>query len=192
MIPLGITANRSKAEGSFFYTVGAAGDINSFAKRLGHIRLPMKDKAKFPRDDDDADDGFDRRRNPKWHNSEPGDEDADAVPDQYDTPSTRDNMTSPNPATIAAGQSAAFPVVTAATTLAIIAAVVPDKPTAIVAVDVYNAVGTLVGTSGPVVGIATATVPTPGAGTFIVRVRNLSPTPVICTPTFVVREPPLR
>ena len=192
MIPLGITANRSKAEGSFFYTVGAAGDINSFAKRLGHIRLPMKDKAKFPRDDDDADDGFDRRRNLQWHNSEPGDDDADAVPDRYDTPSTRDNMTSPNPATIAAGQSAAFPVVTAATTLAIIAAVVPDKPTAIVAVDVYNAAGTLVGTSGPVVGIATATVPAPGAGTFTARVRNLSPTPVICTPTLVVREPPLR
>jgi len=60
-----------------------------------------------------------------------------------------------------------------------------------VAVDVYNSLGTLVGTSGPLVGIATATVPTPGAGTFTVRVRNLSAVPITYTPTFVVRDPAL-
>jgi hypothetical protein len=190
MIPLGITANRSKAQGSFFYTVGAAGDINSFAKRLGHIRLPMKDKAKFPRDDDDADDGFDRHRNPKWHNSEPGDDDADAVPNAYDTATARENMTLRDPAPLAAGQTASFQVATKATSVAIIASVLSDKLTAIVAIDVYNSIGTLVGTSGPVAGLATVTVPAPGAGAVTVRVRNMSAVTIMCTPTVVVREPP--
>lgn len=202
LVPLGITANRSKSQGSFFYTVGGSGDATpdpafpdgfppgaAFAKRVGHIRLPMKDRAKFPRDDDDADDGFDRNRHPKWHNSEPEDEDADAVPDRYDTPSSRDNMSQADATPVAAGQVADYQVVTSASPLALIAAVQPDNAMAVVAVDVYNTLGTLVGTSGPVVGLATATVPTPGAGTFTVRVRNLSAVPVTCTPTFVVREP---
>jgi len=203
LIPLGITANRGKSQGSFFYTVGASAPVAPtsdvigvpanavFVKRIGHIRLPMKDRAKFPRDDDDADDGFDRNKNPRWHNAEQDDEDADAVSDRYDTPSSRENATSTDPASLAAAQTADYQVVTSATPLALIATVQPDSLTATVAVDVYNSLGTLVGTSGPLVGIATATVPTPGAGTFTVRVRNLSAVPITYTPTFVVRDPAL-
>ena len=191
MIPLGITANHAKAQGSFFYTVGAAGDLNSFAKRVGHIRLPMKDKAKFPRDDDDADDGFDRHRNEQWHNSEPDDDDADAVPNGYDSQSRRDNMSEGDAAPVLPAQTAEYKVATTASSLALIAAMQPDVATALIAVDVYNAIGTLVGTSGPMAGLATVTVPAPGAGTFTVRVRNLGAVPVNVTPTFVVREPPL-
>jgi len=203
LIPLGITANRGKSQGSFFYTVGATAPVAPdvplmgvpddavFVKRIGHIRLPMKDRAKFPRDDDDADDGFDRNKNPKWHNAEPDDDDADGVSNKYDTPSSRENTTSTDPAPLAAAQTADFEVTTSATPLALIAAVQPDNATAMLAVDVYNSLGTLVGTSGPVVGLATAIVPTPGAGAFKVRVRNLGAVPINITPTFVVRDPAL-
>jgi hypothetical protein len=192
--PLGITPNRAKAEGSFFYTVGATADVNSpgsfsFAKRVAFIRLPLKDKAKFARDDDDADDGFDRTRDARWHNSEPNDSDADGVPDQYDTNATTDNMTIADPAVVPAGSSRDFSIPTTATTLAVIAAVAADVPTATIAVDVYNALGVLVSTSGPIVGTGITTMPAPGAGTYKVRVRNLGSAAVTATATMVVREP---
>jgi len=192
--PLGITANRAKAQGSFFYTVGlsvAANDPTTpvGAKRIGFIRLPMKDRAKFARDDDDPDDGFDRNRDSRWHNAEPGDDDADGVPNDYDTNTTRDNMTVSDPAVVAVGQSWDYPMSTSPTTLALIAAVTPDVATATIAVDVYNSIGTLVGTSGPIVGAAVATVPAPTAGNYTIRVRNLGTTTVSPTSTTVVREP---
>ena len=193
MQPLGITANRAKAQGSFFYTVGLSGTDDPLqpnpAKRIGFIRLPMKDKAKFARDDDDPDDGFDRTREPRWHNAEPDDDDADGVPNEYDTNTTRDNMTVSDPAIVAVGQSWDYPMSTSPTTLALIAAVTPDVATATIAVDVYNAIGTLVGTSGPIIGAAVATVPTPAAGTYTIRVRNLGTAAVTPTSTTVVREP---
>ena len=194
MQPLGITPNHAKAQGSFFYTVGAAADPASpdgfsLAKRVAFIRLPMKERPKFGRDDDDTDDGFDRTRDARWHNSEPGDADADGVPDEYDTNTSTDNMTIADPVVVPVGQSNDYPMATSATTLALIAAVTPDVATATIAVDVYNSLGTLVGTSGPIVGAGVATVPTPGAGTYKIRVRNLGTTAVTPTPTIVVREP---
>jgi len=194
MMPLGITANRAKAQGSFFYTIGAAADPASpdgfsLAKRVAFIRLPMKERPKFGRDDDDTDDGFDRTRDARWHNSEPGDADADGIPDQYDTSTTTDNMTVGSPVIVPVGQSSDYPASTSATTLALIASVTADIATATIAVDVYNSLGTLVGTSGPIVGAGVATIPTPAAGTYNIRVRNLGTTSVTPTPTVVVREP---
>jgi streptogramin lyase len=195
--PLGITPNKSKAQGTFFYTVGlkAPFDPNSgasvvpFANRVGFARLPIKEKIKNPRDDDDSDDGLDRNTHPGWHNSEPDDEDADGVGDRYDTPTTRENMTMADPASIAAGAALEYPLAASGTTLALIASVTADSPTATIAVDVYNALGALVATSGPMAGAGIATVPTPPAGTYKVRVRNLSLAPIVHTPTFIVREP---
>jgi len=189
--PLGITPNMSKAQGTFFYTVGFTGDVTnpSIAKRLGFVRLPNKEQIKNGRDDDDTDDGFDRNRDARWHNAEPGDEDADGVPDQYDMNTSTDNMTIADPVVVPVGQSGDYPTATSATTLALIAAVTPDIATATIAVDVYNSLGTLVGTSGPIVGVGVATIPTPGAGNYKVRVRNLGPSAVSPTPTIVIREP---
>jgi streptogramin lyase len=194
--PLGISPNMSKAQGTFFYTVGltaatdpATGQPFSVAKRLGFVRLPNKERIRFARDDDDADDGFDRTKDARWHNSEPGDADADGVPDQYDTNTTTDNMTIADLVVVPVGQSSDYPASTSATTLALIASVTPDVATATIAVDVYNSIGTLVGTSGPIVGAGLATIPTPGAGNYKIRVRNLGTTSVTPTPTIVVREP---
>jgi len=194
--PLGITPNRGKAQGTFFYTVGLTppgtgtncGIDFCIAKRIGFARLPVKERIKNPRDDDDADDGRDRYTHPGWHNSEPGDDDADGVPDQYDSSSSSDGMRIDEPATVPIGQSADYPASTSATTLALLASVTAD-PTATFAVDVYNALGALVGTSGPLVGVGLATVPTPAVGTYTVKVRNVGATPITQTPTFVVREP---
>ena len=198
--PLGITPNHGKSQGTFFYTVGLTGSgaIDPFteqpanlaiAKRIGFARLPVKEKIKNPRDDDDTDDGFDRTRDPRWHNSEVGDDDADGVEDKYDTPSNKENTSRADMAPITAINTASFSMTTTATSLAMIAAVEPDDLTATMAVDVYNAIGTLVGTSGPMIGVAAVTIPSPGAGTFTVKVRNLSGRTVNFTPTFVVREP---
>ena len=94
-----------------------------------------------------------------------------------------------DPTIVPVGQSWNYPMSTSATTLTLIAAVMPDVATATIAVDVYNAIGTLVGTSGPVVGAGVATIPTPGAGTYTIRVRNLGTSSVSPSATTIVREP---
>jgi hypothetical protein len=203
MSPLGITPVKSKAQGTFFYTVGLTAGTStdaatgatvfdpatpSVARRIGFVRLPNKEKIKNGRDDDDTDDGYDRNRNAKWHNSEPGDEDADGVPDQYDTSTGRENTSIFDPASLPGQQSVAYPLTASAGTLALIASV-EAEPTAQIAVDIYNALGVLSATSGPMVGTAVCTLPLPGAGNYTARVRNLGFTSVTSTPTFVVRDP---
>jgi hypothetical protein len=194
MTPLGITANWSKAQGTFFYTVGTTVATNAnqvpVLRRVGHVRLPNKEKLKFARDDDDADEGFNASQCPGFHAAETGDADADGVPDQYDTASGRENMTSYDPAAVPAMSSSDYPASTSASSLALIATAQADVATATIAVDVYNAVGTLVGTSGPMIGAAAVTVPAPGAGNFTVRVRNLSGSSVSSTPSIIVRDTP--
>lgn len=189
LVPLGITPNNAKAQGTFFYTVGLEVDAVSAAKRVGFARLPIKEKIKRPRDDDDADDGFDTTRCPAFHNAEPGDFDADGVPDAYDTPSSHDNMTMGDPAPIGAGQSVSYPVTASPTSLALIASAVADSATAQIAVEIYNSLGALIATSTPIPGGAAATLLKPAAGQYTVRVRNLGVTSFNHTPTVVVREP---
>ena len=198
MSPLGITPVKWKGQGTFFYAVGMTGRADptaqggpSYAKRVGFVRLGIPEKIKNPRDDDDADDGMDKTHHPGWHSSEPGDDDADGVPDEHDTPTNRENMTAYDPAPAAPMSATEYQVATTATTLALIATATSDDPTATIAVDIYNAVGTLVATSAPLPGLAALTVPAPGAGLFTVRVRNLGLKTVTLTPTVLVREPPM-
>ena len=191
MEPLGITPNKVKAQGTFFYTVGFTATVDgpAIAKRIGFARLPNKERIRNPRDDDDADDGYDRTTHPGWHNSEPGDDDADGVPDQYDTPSSSDNATMGDPAALGAGQSIDYPLTASPTSLALIASATTDSPTSQMAVEIYNALGALVGTSTPIAGGAAATLLAPPAGKYTARVRNLGVASFTATPTLVVREP---
>jgi hypothetical protein len=190
-VPLGITPNNAKAQGTFFYTVSIEGSSSSAAKRVGFARLPIKAKIKHPRDDDDADDGFDTTKCPAFHNAEPNDFDADGVPDAYDTPSSRDNMTMGDAAPLAAGQSVAYPLTASATSLALIASATADSATAQIAVEIYNSLGALVATSTAIPGGAVATLLKPVAGNYTARVRNLGVTSFNHTPTLVVREAPV-
>ena len=191
--PLGITANWSKAQGTFFYTVGLTGDAATptVARRIGHARLPNKARLRLARDDDDADDGFNPVLCTGFHNTEPGDQDADGVGDQFDTPSSKENAAGYDPVAVGPTAASSYSATTTATSLALIAAAQADNPTATIAVDVSNALGTVVASSGPMVGAALVTVPTPGAGNFTVRVRNLGTAAVNVTPTVAVREPAL-
>jgi hypothetical protein len=188
--PLGITPNHAKAQGTFFYTVGIEGDPldGSVAKRIGFARLPIKEKIKHGRDDDDSNDGFDSTACPSFHNSEPGDSDADGVPDQFDSPSSRDSMTRGDAAALAGQRSVDYPMTASTGTLALIASVEAD-PTAQIAVDIYNGLGVLQATSGPMIGVAAVTLPLPSAGNYTARVRNLGLMSVTHTPTLVVRDP---
>src|SRR6185503_5881633 len=86
--PLGITPNRSKAQGTFFYTVGV-----SDAVRIGFARLPHRDKIRHGRDDDDCDDGEDAMKNPDWHDHSAhfDDSDDDGVDSKYDNRTSRED-----------------------------------------------------------------------------------------------------
>jgi hypothetical protein len=192
--PLGITPVKSKAQGTYFYAVGFAAGTDptgapAVAKRIGFVRLGVPERINNPRDDEDSDDGMDTTTHPTWHESAVGDFDADGVPDQFDTTSNKENMTGLDVAAVSPTAPASFTATTTSTSLALIASAAADNPTAVIAVDVYNAAGALVGTSGPMAGIAATTLALPGAGTFTVKVRNLGLTSVNITPTLVVREP---
>jgi len=199
MSPLGITPVKWKGEGTFFYAVGmtAGADVNtpggpSFAKRVGFVRLGVPEKIKNPRDDDDADDGFDKTTHPGWRTSEVGDDDADGVPDSYDTTTSQERLSFNDPvAAPASSATSYYPVTTTASTLTLLATATSDDPTATIAVDIYNSMGLLVASSGALPGVATVTMLAPGAGTFNVSVRNLSGRTVNVTPTILMREPPM-
>jgi len=191
--PLGITPAKSKSQGTFFYAVGFSAGADpttgpEVAKRIGFVRLGVPERINNPRDDDDDNDGY-TTANPNWRIGRAGDDDGDGVDDQYDTKSSRENMTAYDPAPLPAMNTTDYAVSTTATSLALIASAQADNLTATLAVDVYNSVGTLVGTSGPLVGVAAVTVPSPGAGNYTVRVRNMSGSSVNHTPAIVVREP---
>ena len=83
--------------------------IPSVARRIGFIRLPIKEDPRG-RDDDDTDDGHDRGHHPKWHNSEPGDEDADGVEDRYDTNTSRENTSMFDPLSLPGQQGIDYPL----------------------------------------------------------------------------------
>jgi hypothetical protein len=197
--PLGITPVKSKGQGTFFYAVGmtAGADTSgpvagpSFAKRVGFVRLGVPERIKNPRDDDDADDGMDTTTHPTWHTSEVGDNDADGVPDTYDTATARENMTLYAAAPAASLTATDYSATASATALALVATAQADDLTATIAVDIYSALGALVASSGAAPGLAAVTVPSPGAGTFTVRVRNLSGRTVNVSPFVLVREPPM-
>jgi streptogramin lyase len=197
--PLGITPNKGKGQGTFFYAVGANMSSTTDPQtgqmvavdRVGFVRLPMPQKVKHPRDDDDAEDGWDHNSHPAgWHTSAANDDDADGLENAFDLPNAREDVQVVDGApAIAGGQSADFPVTTSPTTLALIATATADDPLAQIGVEIYDALGLLVATSAPSLGVAVATVPLPAASTYTARIRNYGMTPITHTPRLIVREP---
>ena len=124
MSPLGITANKGKGQGTFFYAIGAA-TAHPTADRVGVVRLPMAEKARHPRDDDDFEDGWDHQSHPSgWHESDADDDDDDGLENEYeyDSPTAQENVQVVDDApTIAGGQYTDYTVTTTATSLALIA-----------------------------------------------------------------------
>ena len=186
MSPRGITPNRGKAQGTFFYTVGF-----SDAVRIGFARLPHKDKLKHGRDDDDCDDGKDASQHPGWHDhsSHADDEDDDGVDSKYDYRTSREDAENHDATALAAGQTAEYPLTASATTLALIANVAVNDLFAQIGVQIYNQLGALVASGVSVGGVAVATVPMPAAGDYKVRVKNYGLRSISHTPMLLVREP---
>ena len=184
--PRGITPNRGKAQGTFFYTVGF-----SDAVRIGFARLPHKDKVKHGRDDDDCDDGEDAGRHPGWHDhhTHGDDEDGDGVDSKHDYRTSREDSEMRDSTALAAGQTAEYPLTASATTLALIANVAVTDLFAQLGVEIYNRLGALVASGMSVGGVAVATVPMPAAGDYKVRVKNYGLGSITHTPTLLVREP---
>jgi hypothetical protein len=157
------------------------------------VRFPKPEKVRHPRDDDDAEDGWDHNSHPSgWHTSAAADSDDDGLEDEFDLPTAHEDVQVVDAApAIAGGQSADFPVTTSPTSLALIGTATADDPLAQIRVEIYNAAGLLVAASAPSLGIAVATVPLPTAGTYNLRVRNYGVTAIRYTPRLIVREPPL-
>ena len=198
MSPLGITPNKGKGQGNFFYAVSANATANPdptsmfpTADRVGFVRLPKPQKVRHPRDDDDAEDGWDHNSHPPgWHTSAANDDDDDGLENAFDLPTAREDVqVVDNAPAIAGGQSADFPVTTSPTSVALIATATADDLLAQIGVEIYDGLGMLVAASAPALGVAVATVPLPAAGTYKVRVRNYNLTPMTHTPQLIVREP---
>jgi len=190
--PRGITPNRGKAQGTFFYTVGFSANTGPTV-RVGFARLPHRAKIRHGRDDDDCDEGMNAVTNPGWHDhtTHPDDPDDDGVDSKYDTPTSREDSRTGDTTPLAAGQIAEYPLAATSTSVVLIASVMADDPLAQMTVEIYNPLGALVASGVSAGGIAVATLPTPTAGGYKVRVKNYGLRSINHTPTFVVREPPL-
>ena len=184
--PRGITPNRSKSQGTFFYTVAF-----SDAVRIGFARLPHREKLKNGRDDDDCDDGEDAAMHPGWHDhgAHADDSDDDGVDSKYDSKASREDAQTGDATVLSAGQVAEYPIAASSTSLALIANVAASDPLAQLGVEIYNALGALVASGTSVGGLAVATVAAPPTGTYKIRIKNWGTGPVTQTPTLLVREP---
>ena len=109
----------------------------------------------------------------------------------YDTPTAREDSLTGDTTALGAGQMAEYPVTTTSTSLALIVNVIADDTLAQMTVEIYNQLGALVASGVSAGGVAVATLPTPAAGTYKVRVKNYGLLSVNQTPTFIVREPGL-
>jgi hypothetical protein len=187
--PLGITPNKGRAQGTFFYAVGSA-TIHPNADRVGFVRLPPPDRYKHPRDDDDTDDGCCSPTQPVgWHNSDLGDDDDDGQGNDIDTPTANEKATIGDPTPLNPGQSVDYAVTASSTTLALIASATADNPLGQITVEIYDALGVLVAGSLTAPGAATSTLALPAPGSYTVRVKNYGISSINHTPTIVVREP---
>jgi len=195
MNPLGITPAKSKAQGTFFYTVGslAAAEDGSvpLVDRVGFARLPVRERIKFPRDDDDENDGADGDHSwHDWHNhSGDHDSDDDGFEDDNDSKTAHEDVRRGDPTTTQGGQPVDYPMTASATSLALIAKAEATDPLAQIGIDIFNPAGLLVATSVPTPGIAVAQVLLPTAGTYTARVRNYGALPATHTATLITREP---
>jgi hypothetical protein len=198
-VPLGISPNKSKAQGTFFYAVGVNGHGNvspdsqaAVIDRVGFVRLPIiKEKIKHPRDDDDKDDGWDG--DDSWHgwhgHADDHDGDDDGFDDDKDSPQRETVQSSGDSSALAPGQAMDFPMTASPTTLALIAATKADDPLANIGIDIVNTLGVVVASSLPTPGVAVAQLALPAAGNYTARVHNYGGLPVSHTPTLINREP---
>ena len=187
--PLGITPNKGKGQGTFFYAVGVALAHPTF-DRIGFVRFKLPQKLRHPRDDDDFEDGWDHTSHPSgWHMSAVDDDDDDGFENAYDLPNANEQITVADPTPLAAGGSIDYPITATSTSLALLAIAKCDDLAAQMRVDIYNSLGMLVATSTPTPGVALATVALPTAGNYTARVRNMGVTPLTQTPMLIVREP---
>lgn len=186
--PMGISPAKAKSQGTFFYAVGFN---DEGADRVGFVRLPIKDKIKHPRDDDDEDDGWDG--DDKWHawhqHGNSHDRDDDGIDDDDDSPSGREEVTVGDSSPLQGGQKVDYSMTASSTTLALIAKATADDPLAQIGIDIYDAAGLLVARSVPTPGVAAVQVLLPAAGSYTARVRNDGLSAINHTPTLIVREP---
>ena len=191
MSPLGITANKGKGQGTFFFAVGFNPGA---ADRVGFVRMPMPQKVRHPRDDDDNEDGWDHNQHPSgWHTGNDNgndDDDDDGLDNTNDSPTAQENVQVIDDApAIPGGQYVEYPMTTSPTSLALIATSTADNALAQIGIEVYNPNGLLVATSAPTPGVAVAPVLLPTVGTYRVRIRNYGVLPITHTPKLIVREP---
>jgi len=191
-LPLGITPAKSKAQGAFFYAVANNANLEFVADRVGFVRLPIRQREKKPRDDDDRDDGWQGADN--WHDwhghATNNDYDDDGIPNDQDSPSARENVNRGDLMPLNAGQTASYSMTASSTTLALIATAETDNPLAQIGIDIFNAAGLLMARSLPSYGVAVAQIALPAAGTYTWRVTNYGGA-TNYTPTSIVREPDL-
>ena len=194
-VPLGITPDKSKKVGTYFYAVGV--NTEAFTNRIGQIVLPFKNrKHGHGRDDDDhdrdgkRDDVDDDDDDDGKKDVDDDDDDDDCVPDHSDWDDDNDGIDDKDDRkdrkedrytreeeSVGGGQSVDYPTAVATGNLLFIATATAADPTALLSVEVYNPAGQLVASTLPTPGVAVATVPTPTAGNYNVRVKNLGQTP---------------
>jgi hypothetical protein len=184
--PLGITANRGKAQGTFFYTARLGDGI-----RIGFVRLPHRERVKHGRDDDDCDDGYDASKDPEWHDhrSDYDDDDHDGVENRHDPKTTKERADRNDSQSVGAGQTVEYPLTATASSLAIIGSVKATSLTAQMGVEIVNGLGAVVATGASIGGVAVATLALPAPGTYKVRMKNYGLTSVTQTPTMIDRQP---
>ena len=189
MSPLGITANKGKGQGTFFYAVGMT--FNATVNRIGFIRFPKNHVMKMthPRDDDDPEDGWEHAQHPPgWHISDDGDDDSDGLGNAQDTASREDVVVSDD-APLEPGQTSTYWMTASSSTLALVALVTANDPLAVLRVDIYNPLGLIVATSPATPGVGLATVALPAPGNYTVKVQNMGFTANTHSPMLINREP---
>jgi hypothetical protein len=193
--PLGITPVRTKAQGTYFFTVGA-NSSPTLVDRVGFVRLPIREKIRFPRDDDDENDGDDSAHSwHDWHghanNNDDDDDGVDNAHDHHDAHErdSRENDVSNDDGVLAGGGSKDYTMVTLPTSLALVALATADDPLAQIGIDIYDSLGMLVMRSLPTPGLAAVEVLLPAPGTYTCRIRNYGATPIVHTPKLFIREP---
>jgi streptogramin lyase len=184
-LPLGITPNKSKAQGTFFYGVGVSTNV-----RIGFARLPVKQRLKCARDDDDTDDGWDSEHaRVGHHHGEIEDDDDDGLYNEHDAPTTHEKATTSDPEPLQAGASRDYAITATSASLALLAtATAQDDPLGQVVVDLLNSIGAPVGTQVVAPGTATTTLLAPSPGNYTARVRNLGIKPFSHMATLTIRE----
>jgi hypothetical protein len=201
-IPLGITPDKSKKVGTYFYAIGFA---DSGLNRIGQIVLPFKnrkhgharddddhdrDGKRDDMDDDDDNDGIKDADDPDddddcVNDNDDWDDDDDGIDDKDDRKDRRETRDTREEESVSGGQSIDYPMAVGTDNLLIVATATAADPSALLTVQIYNPAGQLVTSTLPTPGSAVATIPTLTAGNYTVRVKNLGLTPTALATGFL-------